>query len=320
MSQEEETNVDMERFQAALKCLAERHYALPQQQRLQNVFNSVLAQFLVARSDGNQEEGRGLVLLGGTRSGKSHSVKELCKGFAAQETPLGSSFERTVLRISVRPGMTWRHLGSALLTALRFPSDLSHRSSDQIWTRVEGLLERKGIFIICFDEFQHIAHQKKAVEILAILDSLKDLMKRPEWPILPIVTGVPRLLDTLNLSPELTALLEPEKFDDINYDDVSIEEIDGIVMQYADLAKVDVSRIREEEIYRRMIHATSRRWGRLIELVIHTLAFSQVEGRSDIDSLSLAKTFRRWTGASDGANPFLVSNPYRIDVAKLFPI
>lgn len=320
MSQEEETNVDMEQFKDALKCLAERHYALPQQQLLQNAFNSVLAQYLVARSEGNQAEERGLVLIGGTRSGKSHSVKYLLKSFSAQENRLAPGFERDALRISVRPGMTWRHLGSALLTKLRFPSDLSHRSSDQIWTRVEGLLERKGIFIICFDEFQHIAHQKKAAEILAILDSLKDLMKRPDWPILPIITGVPRLTEIINLSPELIPLLEPAKFDDINYDDVHIEEIDGIVMQYAELANVDVSRVRDEEIYRRMIHASSRRWGRLIELVIHTLAFAQVEGRSSIDSVSLAKTFRRWTGASDGANPFLVANPYRIDVAKLFPI
>lgn len=144
-------------------------------------------------------------------------------------------------------------------------------------------------------------------------------MKRPEWPILPIVTGVPRLAEILNLSPELTTLLEPAKFEDINYDDGSFDEIDSIVVQYAELAGVDVTGVRDEEIYRRMIHATSPRWGRLIELVIHTFAFVTVEGRMEIDKTCFAKTFRRWTGASDGANPFLVENPYRIEVAKLFP-
>jgi hypothetical protein len=206
-----------------------------------------------------------------------------------------------------------------MLRELGYPSDLAHRSSDQIWTRVESLLRRKGIFIICFDEFQHIAHERTAVRLRSILDSLKDLMKRPEWPIMPIVSGVPWLAEILNHSPELTSLMEPAEFKDIDYDEASIEEIDGIVVQYADLAGVDVSGVRDEEIYRRMIHASLRRWGRLIEMVIHTLAFAQVQGKTEIDKTCFAKTFQRWTGASDGANPFLVASPYRIDVAKLLP-
>ena len=151
-----------------------------------------------------------------------------------------------------------------------YPSDLAHRSSNQIWTRAEGLMQRKGIFVVWLDEFQHLAHGKKFSDMRTILDSLKDLMKRADWPVLPIVSGVHQLADLLNLSPELVALMEPAKFDDIAYADVSLEEVDSIVVQYADLAEMDASAIRDEETYRRMIHATGRRWGRLIELVIQT--------------------------------------------------
>lgn len=180
-----------------------------------------------------------------------------------------------------------------MLRELGYPSDLAHRSADQIWARVESLLQRKGIFLICFDEFQHFAHEKNAAQLRSILDSLKDLMKRSEWPIMPIVTGVPRLAEILNHSTELTARLEPAKFEDIDYDEASIEEIDGIVVQYADLAGVDVSRVRDEEIYRRMIHACLRRWGRLIEMVIHTFAFAQVQGQMEIDKTCFVRISRR---------------------------
>lgn len=319
MTQDDATLVDLESFKEALKHLSNAHYALPQQQTLENVFNSVTAQFMASRSLNRPAEGRGLALVGGTRSGKSHAVKVLLETFRAKENPLGTGFDRSSIRILVRPGMTWRHLGSAMLRELGYPSDLAHRSADQIWTRVESLLQRKGIFLICFDEFQHFAHEKNAAQLRSILDSLKDLMKRSEWPIMPIVTGVPPLAEILNHSKELTALMEPAEFKDIDYDEASIEEIDGIVVQYADLAGVDVSGVRDEEIYRRMIHASLRRWGRLIEMVIHTFAFAQVQGQMEIDKIGFAKTFQRWTGASDGANPFLVASPYRIDVAKLLP-
>jgi hypothetical protein len=68
-----------------------------------------------------------------------------------------------------------------------------------------------------------------------------------------------------------------------------------------------------------MILASGRRWGRLIELVTHTLAFAEVEGLNQIDRSFLAKTFRRWTGASDGANVLFIENPYRVEVKKLHP-
>lgn len=128
---------------------------------------------------------------------------------------------------------------------------------------------------------------------------------------MPIVSGVPWLAEILNHSPELTSLMKPAEFKDIDYDEASIHEIDGIVVQYAALAGVDVSGVRDDEIYRRMMHAPLRRWGRLIEMVIHTFALAQVHGQMEIDRTCFAKTFQRWTGASDGASPFPVASPYR---------
>ena len=57
----------------------------------------------------------------------------------------------------------------------------------------------------------------------------------------------------------------------------------------------------------------------LIELVIQSLAYAKASSKVELSNADLADTFRRWTGAADGANVFLVENPYRIKAHMLYP-
>ncbi|MCC5960483.1 MAG: AAA family ATPase [Rhodobacteraceae bacterium] len=278
----------------------------------------MLAQFVSSRLADTHFEGRGLVLTAGTRSGKSHDIKHLLKGFAENPSALPGGLERKYARISLRTTTAWKHLGSALLKASGYFSDLDHRSSDMIWRRTEDQLKRKGIFIVHIDESQHTMHDKSPKEIKTILDGLKDLMKRPEWPILLILSGIPTLLQHLNESDELIALLEPISYSDIAYNQQNLEEADGIMCSYGAAAKLDVSGARDEDTYNRMIHGTARRWGRFIEMVIQSMAHAKAAGKTDLSRTDLAETFGRWTGACDSANVMLIENPYRIDPHKLF--
>ena len=72
--------------------------------------------------------------------------------------------------------------------------------------------------------------------------------------------------------------------------------------------------------FNRLIHASARRWGRLIELIIHALANVCVEhpDRKELLITDFAKVFQRWTGVSDAANVFIVENPYRIATGILY--
>lgn len=311
------THVDaMVAYMSELKKL---NYELPRYAGLQAGFDSVLAQFVSSRLADTHFEGRGLVLTAGTRSGKSHDIKHLLKAFAENPSPLPGGLERKYARVSLRTSTTWKHLGSALLKSSGYFTDLDHRSSDMIWRRTEGQLQRKGVFIIHVDEAQHTMHDKSPKEIRTILDGFKDMMKRPEWPVVLILTGIPTLLDHLNESDELIALLEPISYSDIAYDQHNLEEADGIMCSYGAAAKLDVSGVRDEDTYNRMIHGTARRWGRFIEMVIQSMAHAKAAGRTELSRSDLAETFRRWTGASDSGNVMLTENPYRIEAHKLFP-
>lgn len=298
--------------------LKSRHYALPRYPGLEAAFENVLAQFLSGYLAGLHHEGRGLIVTGGTRAGKSHDIKYLLRAFADKTEALAGGYQRKYVRVSLRATTSWKHLGSALLKALKYPSDLDHRSADMVWRRVEGLLKRGNVMIVHIDEFQHLLMGKSAKETNIILNGLKDLMKRPDWPILPIISGVPELLDYVNTNDQLTALLQPVTFMDIPYADDSLSEIDNILVQFAEVVGLDPSEIRNEDVYNRMIHASVRRWGRLFELIIESLSHAAVSDRKMLKVNDLAETFRRWTGVPTGANVFLIANPYKVPTNELY--
>jgi hypothetical protein len=279
-----------------------------------------LDQFLSAYLAGQHIEGRGLILTGGTRTGKSHDIKDLLRGFAASDEPLLGGFQRNYLRVSLRTTANWRGLGLAFLEAVNYEFNLDHRSTTTIWSRAESRLMRDKYLVVHIDEAQHLFTGNRPGEIEVILNGLKDLMKRPGWPILPIYSGVPELLDYANANEQLTSLLEPVTYHDIAYDAASLKKVDAILATFSEVVGLDPTEIRNSDIYNRLIHALARRWGRLIELIINALANVCVDhpDRKALLIADFAKVFQRWTGASDAANVFLIENPYRIETGILY--
>lgn len=310
------TDVDLKPSIAVLKTLKARYYELPRYQLLGSAFDRVLDQFLLAYLAGQHIEGRGLIVTGGTRTGKSHDMKYLLRNFAASEEPMAGNFQRKYIRVSLRTNTSWRSLGAAFLEAMEYPFSLDHRSTATIWSRAEAQLRRDKYLVLNIDEAQHLFIGKKDKEIEVILNGLKDLMKRPGWPVLPIYSGVPELLDYANGNEQLTSLLEPVTYEDIAYDATSLTEVDAILVTFSEVVGLDPTEVRNSDVYNRLIHASNRRWGRLIELIIHALAEICVEhpDRNEVLITDFALIFQRWTGVSDAVNVFLVENPYRISV------
>ena len=196
---------------------------------------------------------------------------------------------------------------------------LAMATAATIWSRAESQLMREKYLIVNIDEAQHLLSDKRPAEVEVILNGLKDVMKRPDWPILPIYSGVPELLDYANANEQLTSLLEPVTYHDIAYDAISLKEVDTILVMFSEVVGLDPTEVRNSDVYNRLIHASARRWGRLIELIIHAPANVCVEhrGRNEVLITDFAKVFQRWTGVSDAANVFIVENPYRITTGIL---
>jgi hypothetical protein len=305
-------------YRDALTIFKSQHYELPRCIDLHAALQRVEDQFIASFRGGKNHDARGVILTGGTRAGKTHDLKMTLREFAANPNPLGDGFERNFVRVSLRSSIGWKQLGSALLTELGYPTDLDHRSSDLIWRRVEGLLERQKRLVVQIDECQHLMSGKSTKELLPVLDGLKDMMKRSAWPVILIISGVPTLKDFVNQHAELVTMLQPVTYQDIAYSKTNRDEIDGIVVNFSDLVKIDPSKVRSEDVYDRMIHASVRRWGRLIELVTQTLATVASSGRTQLEIKDFAVTFQQWTGAVPSANVFLIGNPYAVQTDALY--
>lgn len=100
---------------SAMTALKSRHFILPRSHDLEKVFENVLAQFISSHLAGLHHEGRGLILTGGTRAGKSHDIKYLVRAFAENVDSLEGGFQRKYLRASLRTTTSWKHLGAAFL-------------------------------------------------------------------------------------------------------------------------------------------------------------------------------------------------------------
>ena len=48
-------------------------------------------------------------------------------------------------------------------------------------------------------------------------------------------------------------------------------------------------------------------------------AHAKASGKLELTNMDLADSFRRWTGAADGANVFLTETPHRIKAHTLYP-
>jgi hypothetical protein len=304
--------------QEVLTTLKSKSYRLPRYLKLEGAFHSVLDQFLASMKAGRHVEGRGLVLSAESRSGKTHDMTRLLSMFSTAGGELPSGYQRKVVSVSLRSACTWKSLGSECLLQLGYPSGLEQRSADTVWRRAEALMTRQGICIVHVDEAQHLFQTMNEREVKNALNGLKDLIKRPDWPVVLALSGVPDLLEYLNTSDELLMLLEPVFYPDMTYSPETLAEVDAMLVQFASVYDLDVSSLRDDDTYCRIIHACGARWGRACEMVVTTVAAVVSSGRHEMAREDLAETFRRWTNVVPDGNVFLIRNPYAIQTRKLY--
>ncbi|MEH6740230.1 MAG: hypothetical protein V7695_17060 [Sulfitobacter sp.] len=91
------------------------------------------------------------------------------------------------------------------------------------------------------------------------VNGYKNLIKRPRWLILPIHSGVPELLDFVNVKRQLTSLLDPVTYHDIAYDGISFTEVDTILVTFNEAVGDDPTEVCSSDVYNRLFHASARR-------------------------------------------------------------
>lgn len=137
-----------------------------------------------------------------------------------------------------------------------------------------------------------------------VLNSLKTLIKNRDWPTVIILSGIPALLQKISLDSQLQRLLSVVHMRRIDPGSSDIDEIDTAFVGLAGLIGVDISGVRNEDTYLRMIYACLDAYGRVFRFIVDLLA-SLPEGQKKLTPAYLADHYAFLTGLPPGHNVFL---------------
>lgn len=263
----------------------------------------IVEHFDAGHLSGEHFEGRGLVVIGESRSGKTKEINKALERLAANGARLECGLDIRLLQNVLDGETTWKALGLQLLKKLGYQLEAS-RTEHEIWSRVRKQLQRQGIWLVHIDECQHMFQTVGEKETRKLINSLKTFMKHREWPVLIILSGIPELLEKVNIDPQLRNLMTPYSLRPLDPFGDDLYEIDNFVVELGEALGLDVNDIRNEDIYLRMTYGHENLFGKTFSFLSDVFS-ALPEGETRVTSQHLADRYAHNTGCMPGQNVFL---------------
>jgi Cdc6-like AAA superfamily ATPase len=285
--------------------------------RLAEEFDLLLYRRRAEIEGGLQSEARGLVVIGASGSGKTTAIRRLFAKHTDLHLPRPDVEQADVVSFLVPAPATLKSVGYDCLTSLGYPLNRD-RTGAVIWSKVQTLLSERKVLFLHLDEVQHLYNLKANRESQAVVNTLKSLMQRPDWPTGLILSGTNELQSLVNMDPQLSRRLTPVEFPSIDAT-THAREIKGIVSHYSEIAglSVNAGELSSSNFARRLIHAAANELGLVIELIVAAIEDALLRTASELDKEAFARAFARRSGCSHVGNPILADDWRAIDARKL---
>jgi GTPase SAR1 family protein len=264
-----------------------------------------------------QSEARGLVIIGASGSGKTTAIRRMLSKHQDLQLPSSVDPRADVISFLVPAPATLKSVGHDCLQSLGYPLKRD-RTGAIIWSKVQTLLSERMVLFLHLDEVQHLYNSKANRESQAVVNTLKSLMQRADWPTGLILSGTNELQSLVNMDPQLSRRLTPIEFPSIDAT-THAREIKGVVSKYAAIAslEIDKPRLEANEFARRLIHAAANEFGLVIELIVSAIEDALFNGSGKLDIDAFARGFARRSGCSPVGNPITADDWRSIDARKL---
>ena len=264
-----------------------------------------------------QSEARGLVVIGASGSGKTTAIRRMLSKHQDLQLPSSADPRADVISFLVPAPETLKSVGHDCLQSLGYPLKRD-RTGAIIWSKVQTLLSERMVLFLHLDEVQHLYNSKANRESQAVVNTLKSLMQRADWPTGLILSGTNELQSLVNMDPQLSRRLTPIEFPSIDAT-THAREIKGVVSKYAAIAslEIDKPRLEANEFARRLIHAAANEFGLVIELIVSAIEDALFNGSGKLDIDAFARGFARRSGCSPVGNPITADDWRSIDARKL---
>ena len=292
-------------------------FPTPTYRALQAEFDLLLEQRRADLREGRQQEVRGLLLVAPSGAGKTTLVGRVFRQHPSGLRMLTGSVEHAdVVSMVVPSPATPKGVGLDVLEALGYPLRRD-RSAHIIWQLVKTQFAQRQVLFLHLDEAQDFSRHNNRNDQHAVISTLKSLMQSPQWPVGLILSGMPELLDLVNMDPQLARRLKPVEHRPIQTG-VDGGMIVAAIRQYAAVANVMVGDgLCKLHFIRRLVHAADHCFGLLVEMICEAIGEMILSDEATLSQKSFAACFARRSGCPEGLNPFVVEDFLALDVRTL---
>lgn len=297
--------------------LKARFFPTPTYHEFRREFDLLLAERHANLAAGRQKEVHGLLVVAPSGAGKTTLVRNALNEHASGLRILSEGEEQAdVVSMAVPSPATPKGVGLCMLDALGYPLRRD-RSADIIWQLVKTQFAERQVLFLHLDEAQDFARHNNRSDQHAVISTLKSLMQSPKWPVGLILSGMPELLDLVNMDPQLARRLRPVEHRPLK---ISVDGgmIVAAIRQYAAAARIAADgALCKPGFVKRLVHAADYCFGILAEMICEAIGEALAAGEDILSLKSFVACFARRSGCPVGLNPFITEDYLAIDVRKL---
>jgi len=310
------TNADIRKTVQRLRAM---YVPTPAYRKLEEHFRALLEQRRADMADGVINNGRGIVLVGQSGSGKTTAIRELIRKNRKRLQTDSTQDLCEFIGLQVPSPATMKFVGAATLRALGYPYS-GDKQGPAIWDQVKVQLKLRQTCFLHLDEAQDLARYQTDKERQSVVNTLKSVMDYTVWPTGLILSGMPDLKKIVNQDPQLARRLYPVEIGRLHAIR-DVEPVLDIVQKYTAKAEIDIQPcVRNEVFAQRLMHAADYEFGLMAEITVQAVsrALSTEGFEAKLQLKHFADVFFDRSAAIDALNPFLAEDFARIDPRLIF--